>query len=204
MLSLCLCCAGRLVEVYDEIGNRYVLPRYCISKPLNMAGAVSTTMSPESSKGPTTVGPLEEESEEPDSATRLLGYHSSVPASPSTASHERRRTLSSGSRGSKKRARFKKYGHLAQTEGVERAGIGVIPTGDPVVIKIRVSTLPKDIRMTIQACDRVRDVKRRLEADYNLPARHITMLYSGRVLRDNVFLKTLDVPKGYIIQAIVT
>ena len=80
----------------------------------------------------------------------------------------------------------------------------VIPTGDPVSIKIRVSTLSNDIKMTIQAADRVRDVKRRLEVEHGVPAQHVTMLYSGRVLRDGVYLKTLDIPKGFIIQAIVT
>lgn len=91
-----------------------------------------------------------------------------------------------------------------QGEEPGRARVLVAPTGDPVVIKIRVSTLSSDIKMTIQAEDKVKDVKRRLEEEHGIPAQHVTMLYSGRVLRDGLYLKPLDIPKGYIIQAIVT
>ena len=78
-----------------------------------------------------------------------------------------------------------------------------MPTGDPVVVKIRVSTLPKDVKMTLLASDRVRDLKRRLESEHQVPAGRITLLYSGRVLNDRTYIKHLDVPKGFIIQAIV-
>ena len=204
VISLLSVCAGRLVEVYDELGNRYVVPKYCISKPINMAGAAM----PPGPRRSATMVPLEEESEEPDSTTRLLGHYSSVSVPPfSITGHEvqnRERTESVKNKGGKKQSRFRKSSHPLPTEGLDRASMGVIPTGDPIVIKIRVSTLPKDIKMTILASDRVRDVKRRLEAEHNLASCRITMLYSGRVLRDSVFLKTLDIPKGFIIQAMVT
>ena len=204
-LILCVVYAGRLVEVYDELGNRYVVPRYCISNPVNMAGPLSTAVVPNHTQRLNTARQLEE-SEESDSTALLLNYSNSEPGSHSSSAaahevHRRGRTGSLENGGGKRRARIKKRGHSLQTEGAER---GKVPVGDPVMIKIRVSTITKDIKMTIQASDRVRDVKRRLEAEHNVSAPHVTMLYSGRVLRDGVYIKNLDIPNGYIIQAIVT
>lgn len=73
-----------------------------------------------------------------------------------------------------------------------------------MVVKIRVSTLSKDIKMTLQVSERVRDVKRRLQTEHEVSASDITMLYAGRVLRDRTYVKNLEIPRGYIIQAIVT
>lgn len=37
---------GRLTEAYDELGNRYVIPKYCLSKPVNMQDKIDTDTQP--------------------------------------------------------------------------------------------------------------------------------------------------------------
>ncbi len=33
---MCVCFAGTLREAYDELGNKYVVPIFCLSRPLNL------------------------------------------------------------------------------------------------------------------------------------------------------------------------
>lgn len=48
-LSSSLLVPGNLLEGYDELGNRYQLPIYCISAPINLIeGSESDTQSPDS------------------------------------------------------------------------------------------------------------------------------------------------------------
>lgn len=148
--------AGRLIESYDELGNRYLIPKYCISKPSNMAN-----MNLES-----------DDIEEVDSTTKLL-------QGPPTATSPARKPSSSG-------------------EIRQRAASG--PT---MVVKVRVSTLAKDTKVTILETARVKDLKKKLATDHGVDARKLTMFYSGRVLNNAVLIKDLDIPKGFVIQAVV-
>lgn len=48
-----LCAIGELAECYDELGNRYVIPNYCLSHPVNMqsdTGLPETVEHPEETK----------------------------------------------------------------------------------------------------------------------------------------------------------
>ena len=77
--------------------------------------------------------------------------------------------------------------------------------GTPMSVKVRLSTLGKDVKVAMLSSDRVRDLRRKLESDYSVaPPRRITMLYSGRVLNNSTLIKDLEIPKGFVIQAIVT
>ena len=76
--------------------------------------------------------------------------------------------------------------------------------GTPMTVKVRLSTRGKDVKVSILTTERVRDVKRKLEANYNVDAKRITMLYSGRVLNNSTLIKDLEIPKGFVIQAIVS
>ena len=185
-------CTGRLVEAYDELGNRYVVPKYCISKPANMAGIRSLPPPLQRQTSST----RDEDLQEINSATQLLEEHS-----PTTSKVRSRKnsTGSSTSKGSRKKG--KRQGSDTSLEAPNSPGI---PTGEPVVVKIRLSTLSKDIKMTLQASDRVKDIKKRLEVEREIPAARITMLYSGRVLNDRTYIKLLEIPKGFVIQAIVS
>ncbi len=72
------------------------------------------------------------------------------------------------------------------------------------MVKVRLSTVGKDVKVSVQTTDRVRDLKRALEAMHNVEAKRITMLYSGRVLNDSTLIKDLEIPRGYVIQAVVS
>ena len=187
------------MEAYDELGNRYMIPKYCISKPANMAGVPSQQRQRTASQA------TNEDSQETDSTTNLLQESPSVTPSSSDGSVTRNRggsqsrSRSGSGSGGKKKVKAKASRHSSG-----KPQTVPVPTGEPVVVKIRVSTLPKDIKMTLPASERVIDVKRRLRKEHEVSAGSITMLYSGRVLSDGTYVKNLDIPKGYIIQAIVT
>lgn len=193
------------MEAYDELGNRYVLPKYCISRPANMVGANALPQRQDNAAKRET-----EESQEADSTTNLLEGASGSASAGAGPSSANRNSSSSSSRkkGTKKAAKSPiklspKSGrarHLASGSSAS----GSVPSGDPVVVKVRLSTLAKDLKITLQASDRAIDLKRRLEVEQEVEAGHITLLYSGRVLRDRTYIKSMDIPKGFIIQAIVT
>jgi len=42
--------AGQLTEAY-ELGNRYIIPKYCLSKPTNVQGSATTGYNPLPSRG---------------------------------------------------------------------------------------------------------------------------------------------------------
>ena len=180
---------GRLVEAYDELGNRYVIPKYCISKPSNMAGSNG------SSRPQAPLVQRQPSLEDTDSTTNLL------PDSPSSPTSRTRTSSQTRHKAAKKP---KSKGNRSPLAKPQKTEVDIVPTGDPIVLKIRVSTLSKDIKMTLQASDRVRDIKRRLCTDHDVSATNITMLYAGRVLSDRTYVKSLEIPRGFIIQAIVT
>ena len=138
MLCLHTTHTGQLTEAYDELGNRYIIPKYCLSKPTNFQGSMTT------------------------------GYN----ISPSSA-------------------------HKRQENG-QKTG------GTPMTMKVRLSTMRKDLKVTVLTTERVRDLKKRLETDHGVDHKKITMLFSGRVLNDSTLIKDLGIPKGFVIQAIVT
>ena len=157
---------GRLTEAYDELGNRYVIPKYCISKPTNMASANGNLDN--------------EDSSEPDSSTQLLRAPSS-PTSPS------RKSSDSG----EIRRRHQK------ATGASNAPVATM------VVKVRLSTLSKDTKVTVPETCRVSDLKRKLHSEHKVDPKKITMLFSGRVLNNGTLIKDLNIPKGFVIQAVV-
>ena len=73
-----------------------------------------------------------------------------------------------------------------------------------MTMKVRLSTIRKDLKVTVLTTDRVRDLKKKLEADHGVDCKRITLLYSGRVLNNSTLIKDLDIPKGFVVQAVVT
>ena len=125
---------GSLTHAYDELGNHYSIPPYCLSRPTNFVSDSTAT----------------------DSTTTDVRMN---------------QILSKG--------------------------------GNPINVKIRLSNQSKDIKLTISSTDTVINVKKRLEEEYNVKSDKITMLFSGKILTDSTILGQLDIPKGFIIQAIV-
>ena len=142
---------GYLSEAYDELGNRYVIPRYCLSKPTNLQESVGEA----------------DDANSPSAQSSPLLRHRVAPQ---------------------------------PTEGDK-----VTPKSLPsFTVKVRLTTLPKDIRVSVLTTDRVRDLKRKLHDLHGVDPQKITMLYSGRVLTSNTLIKHLNIPRGHIIQAVVT
>lgn len=158
-MSLFYLSAGRLTECYDELGNRYVIPKYCISKPTNMPAANHND---------------DDIEEIVDSTTKLL----QGPPTPTSPSRK-----ASGS------------GEIRRRPPQD--------TGLTMVVKVRLSTLSKDTKVTVLETARVKDLKRQLATDQSVDPRKLTMLYSGRVLNNGTLLKDLEIPKGFVIQAVV-
>ena len=137
--------------MYDELGNRYAIPKYCLSRPSNMgdrlAGGAGDRLEPEP---------------EPES----YGAEQRPPQRQPNSAH--------------------------------KAG------GTPLTVKVRLSTRSKDVKVAMLSTDRVRNLQRKLENDYSIaPPQRIKMLYSGRVLNASTLIKDLEIPKGFVIQAIV-
>ena len=76
--------------------------------------------------------------------------------------------------------------------------------GSPVTLKIRVSSLGRDVRLKVLSTDNILIVKKKLEVAHSVQHSKVTMLFSGRVITDNTLVKDLNVPKGFVIQAIVS
>ena len=144
---------GRLTEAYDELGGRYLIPKYCISKPTNMA------LPGEHS---------DDEDNEPDSSAQLLGGHG-----PTTTGSVRQRKSQQSKASSSS-------------------------------IKVRLSNVGKDVKISLTGTERVRDIKRRLQSEHGIDPKRVTMLYSGRVLGNGVVVKDLAIPKGYVVQAVIS
>ena len=90
--------------------------------------------------------------------------------------------------------------HTPRRRGEER----LKTEGTPITVKVRLSTKEKDVKVSMLTTDSVRDLKRKVKLDHGVGSKKITMLYSGRVLSDGVIIKDLKIPKGFVIQAIVT
>ena len=119
---------GKLTDAYDELGNKYYIPNYCINKPVNMVDE-----------------------------------------------HSVKTDLRSSNRG----------------------------VGEPVTLKIRLTSIPKDIKITVYSNDTISRVKEILEIEHNVAKDKITMLFSGKILCDSDTIGQLKIPKGFIIQAIL-
>jgi len=76
-------------------------------------------------------------------------------------------------------------------------------SGPTMIVKIRLSTVAKDIKLTLPVGSRIMDIKKKLSLEHNVDPKKLTMFYAGRVLNNGTLIKDLDIPKGFVIQAIV-
>lgn len=72
-----------------------------------------------------------------------------------------------------------------------------------VEIKLRLSTM-KDVKVQISAKSAVRDLKKKLYQQEGIEPQKVRLLFSGRVLKDDDCIEDLKIPKGFIIQALVS
>ena len=112
----------------------------------------------------------DDEDNEPDSSTQLLGVGNPRAPGATTTAHQRKQQ-------SKKSA---------------------------TNIKIRLSNTGKDVKIPLTGTERVRDLKRWLENEHGVDPKKVKMLYSGRVLGNGILVKDLAIPKGFVVQAVVS
>ena len=74
---------------------------------------------------------------------------------------------------------------------------------DMVEIKLRLSTM-KDVKVNVSTAATVRDIKKKLFKQEGIQPQNFKLLFSGRILKDDDCLEDLKIPKGFIIQAIVS
>ena len=129
--TLSSCVTGTLEECYDELGNRYVVPSYCLSRPSNMTNASSNASS---------------ENETP--STALL--------------HEER-----------------------------------------INVKLRLST-GKDIKLAVHPSATMTEVKRMLQSSEGIDVVRTKILFSGKIISDSTTIEQLKIPKGFVLQVVVS
>lgn len=98
--------------------------------------------------------------------------------------------------------------NLISQEVTHETVVDTLPTDDSsseetVVLKVRLSTM-KDLKISVRPTAVVRDIKSKLYQMEGISPQNVKLLYSGRLLKDDQSLNDLDIPKGYVIQAVIT
>lgn len=124
---------GSLTDAYDELGNHYSIPIYCISAPTNLIQN-------------------EEESVTSD------GSKENIP---------------------------------------EQA------SGEDIMVKIRLSTSIKDVKMTVRTGETISSIKKRIQAEHGIPPNKQRCFFAGKMLYDKLTIADTKIAKGFVIQVIV-
>lgn len=74
---------------------------------------------------------------------------------------------------------------------------------ETMLLKIRLSTM-KDLKISVRPTALVRDVKKKLQQVEGIDPQCVKLLFSGRLLKDDQHVSDLDIPKGYVIQAVIS
>lgn len=75
--------------------------------------------------------------------------------------------------------------------------------GAEIVIKFRVSTLSKDLKLKVRTTDTVMKIKKKIfELEKIEPSRQ-KWFFSGKILSDKLKIEDAKIPKGYVVQVIV-
>ncbi|WAR22376.1 UBTD2-like protein [Mya arenaria] len=78
------------------------------------------------------------------------------------------------------------------------------PPGAETVIKLRISLTSKDIKIKVRTTDTMLKIKKRLfELEKIEPSRQ-RLFYSGKMLNDKLKIEDVKIPKGNVVQVIVT
>ena len=134
ILSVTVSFTGTLEECYDELGSRYVIPKYCLNKPTNFTtsdiGETLRTSTPD------------------------------------------------------------------QLVPVDR-------NEEKVNVKLRLST-GKDIKLSVYPSTRMSEVKKMLQSSEGIDAVRTRLLYSGKLVSDSTTIEQLKIPRGFVLQVIVS
>ena len=76
--------------------------------------------------------------------------------------------------------------------------------GAEIVIKFRVSTLNKDLKLKVRTTDTVMKIKKKLfELEKIEPSRQ-KWFFAGKILSDKLKMEDAKIPKGYVVQVVVS
>ncbi|XP_002167583.2 ubiquitin domain-containing protein 1 [Hydra vulgaris] len=126
--------SGSLTDAYDELGNHYTIPIYCISLPTNIIN-------------------LDENSSTSGSSKEIITEQAS---------------------------------------------------GEEIIIKIRLSTTNKDVKMSVRTGETIGAIKRRIHADFGVAPSKQRCFYSGKLLYDKLTIEETKISKGFVMQVIVS
>ena len=77
------------------------------------------------------------------------------------------------------------------------------PPGQEIVIKFRLSTTNKDLKLKVRTTDTVLKIKKRLfELEKVDPSRQ-RWFFAGKMLNDKLRIEDVKIPKGFVIQVII-
>lgn len=131
---------GTLMDCYDELGNRYQLPVYCLCAPINLVEA----------------------DEEFDSAREAGAESPSQESEPVNAG------------------------------------------GEEIVIKLRLSTTGRDLRITVRTGETILNAKRRLQSLEGIDVYRQRWFFGGRLLGDKTKIEEAKLQTGFVVQVIIT
>lgn len=123
---------GSLVDAYDELGNHYVIPVYCVSLPTNIIQKEDSSVS-----------------------------HGSKDTIPEQAS------------------------------------------GEELIVKIRLSTMTKDLKMTVRTGETISSIKKRIHAEHDVHPSKQRCYFAGKLLTDRLTIADTKILKGFVIQVII-
>jgi len=133
MLSVTISFIGTLEECYDELGSRYVIPKYCLTKPTNFNSDTGGTLR---TNTPDQLIPVDQNEEK-------------------------------------------------------------------INIKLRLST-GKDVKLSVYPSTRVTEVKKMLQSSEGIDAVRTRLLFSGKLISDSTTIEQLKIPRGFVLQVIVS
>ncbi|XP_071544024.1 ubiquitin domain-containing protein 2 isoform X3 [Panulirus ornatus] len=76
--------------------------------------------------------------------------------------------------------------------------------GEENVLKIRLSTTSKDVKLTVRSTDTIATAKRKLDMQEDLNGSRQRWFYSGKLLGDRLLVCECNIQHSFIVQAIIT
>jgi hypothetical protein len=146
---------GELTECYDELGNRYVIPNYCLSRPVNMQSENDAIDCPDSPEQTDT----KQESDKPK--------------------------------------QNKKPKNAAGVQEQEQGTLNRVP------LKLRLSS-GQELKLHFQPKETIADVKRKIEEREGISVSRQRLFCSGQLLIDKRTIQNCSIPKGFVVQVIVS
>ncbi|XP_066962992.1 ubiquitin domain-containing protein 2 isoform X3 [Macrobrachium rosenbergii] len=76
--------------------------------------------------------------------------------------------------------------------------------GEEVVLKVRLSTTSKDVKLTVRSTDTIATAKKKLDIQEDLNGWRQRWYYSGKLLGDRLHVCECNIVPNYVVQCIIT